>query len=361
MNRIRIAIMGAGNSGQTMAADMALRGVEVNLYEMPSFGDRLDPILRWGGIEIIGAAQKGFAELHNVTTDIREALDGVSHIHVSTQAVGHRPIAELCAPYLENGQVIVVQPGNGGALVFTKVFKEKGVGRKDVLIAETRAFGYGCRIIGPAQVAVYAFHEGGQRLIAALPSKNTDRVIDILGDGYPYTWVPAANVLETTLLNPNVDAHTSCTLLNIGHIEYAKGEFCMEEEGWSPSVLRVRAALNREVMALLEVLGIDTTQRKAYEERLIKWIEEGGHYAEESPVKEPRSSKSRYITEDVPIGMVLAASLGDMLGVAMPTYKSMIHLASVINETDYWGQGRTVEKLGIAGMNVEELNAFLTG
>lgn len=57
--------------------------------------------------------------------------------------------------------------------------------------------------------------------------------------------------------------------------------------------------------------------------------------------------------------MVPLASLGEMVGLKPTLMKSLIVLASKINKTDYWKNGRTCEKLGIAGMSVKELNEFL--
>lgn len=57
--------------------------------------------------------------------------------------------------------------------------------------------------------------------------------------------------------------------------------------------------------------------------------------------------------------MVLWASLGDLLGVATPTARAIIHICSVVHNTDYWAQGRTVEKLGLANMSISELRRYL--
>ncbi|MBC8249839.1 MAG: hypothetical protein H8E90_09190 [Anaerolineales bacterium] len=50
----RIAVLGAGNAGHAMAADLALAGLQVNLYELPEFERNLGPIQERGGIEITG-------------------------------------------------------------------------------------------------------------------------------------------------------------------------------------------------------------------------------------------------------------------------------------------------------------------
>jgi len=75
--------------------------------------------------------------------------------------------------------------------------------------------------------------------------------------------------------------------------------------------------------------------------------------------KGPASANTRYISEDIPIGMVLWASLGRLLGVPTPTADSLIQISSVVHGTDYWQGGRTVEKLGLAGMTADDLVRYL--
>ena len=77
-------------------------------------------------------------------------------------------------------------------------------------------------------------------------------------------------------------------------------------------------------------------------------------------MKGPENMKDRFITEDVPYGMVLISNLGDMLNIPTPVHDSVIELCSTINGENYWETGRTVEKLGIKGLDVNNLKKFLT-
>jgi opine dehydrogenase len=75
----------------------------------------------------------------------------------------------------------------------------------------------------------------------------------------------------------------------------------------------------------------------------------------------PTTLTMRYLHEDVPMSLVPIASLGGMLGVATPTMRAIIEMAGALNGADYWQCGRTVERLGIAGMTVKELRLLAIG
>jgi len=75
--------------------------------------------------------------------------------------------------------------------------------------------------------------------------------------------------------------------------------------------------------------------------------------------KAPDNMKHRYLVEDVPYGLVPMASIGNMLNSPTPIINSLINLSSIINNTDYWKDGLTVDKLGIQGLSGGELNEFL--
>jgi opine dehydrogenase len=76
-------------------------------------------------------------------------------------------------------------------------------------------------------------------------------------------------------------------------------------------------------------------------------------------MKGPGHLKDRYVTEDVPYGMVLLSTLGDLLGVPTPTHDAVIQLASIINRTDYWKTGRGIKQLGLYNLDKKGLKRFL--
>ena len=348
-----IAVIGAGNGGHAMAAHMTLKGFPVRFYEMPRFADNLQPAQERGGIKLTGVVGEGFMRPELMTTDMAEAIRGASHIFVTTQAVGHEEVAQLSAPHLEENQTVVIFPGSGGSLQFAKTLRDKGVTKK-VYLAETVTLPYACRLQGPAHINV---HHGSavQDVIAAFPAIDNQAVIEGTRPAYP-NLTATTNALEVALYNPNILLHPIGVIFNLGRIEFSKGEFWMYKEGFTPSVMKLLYSLEEEKLALLRALGLEAVRFEDFYE--YRYQEKWADFATVSS-KGPFSANTRYISEDIPIGMVLWASLGDMLGVPTPTARALIHVSSVIHDTDYWQGGRTMEKLGLAGCTVEELNGYL--
>jgi opine dehydrogenase len=348
-----IVVVGAGNGGHAMAAHMTLKGFPVRFYELPRFADNIQAAKEQGGIRLTGVVGEGFAKLERITTEIAEAIRGASHIFVVTQALGHEEVARLCAPHLEENQTVILFPGSGGTLQFAKTLRDAGIGHK-IYLAETVTLPYACRMQGPAHVNV---HQGSavREVIASLPAKDTAAVIEVTNSAYP-SLTAATHVLEVALYNPNILLHPIGVIFNLGRIEYSKGEFWMYKEGFTPSVKKLLHALEAEKMSLLRALGLEPVPFEAF--YAYRYEKDWADFATVAS-KGPFSAKTRYITEDIPIGMVLWASLGEMLEIPTPTARALIHISSVIHDTDYWEGGRTMERLGLAGMTVEALKSYL--
>ena len=160
-----------------------------------------------------------------MTTNIHEAIDDVPYLIIATQALAHEEIAELMTSCIKSGQTIFILPGSGGSLVFSKVFRERGLKVK-VNIAEALSLPYGCRRTSQTSVNVSRIlgAKSGKNGMGVLPSRNTSEVVKIFNGMYPNTF-PMTNVLETALCNANIIKHPVGALLNLGRIEYSKGEF----------------------------------------------------------------------------------------------------------------------------------------
>lgn len=355
MTRKTIAVIGAGNGGCAIAGDMTLAGHECRLFEFPEYADNIAPMQATGGIEVTGIARTGFARLALATTDLAAAIEGADVIMVATQALTHERVGRELAPLLREGQAVVLWPGSGGTLAVRAVWDELGMDAP-VLLAEGVTFPYCCRRLeGPGTVNIHRI-DGPNMLFAALPASDTPAAIAALKGTYAEMVKPGRTILEPALYNVNIIVHPVGALLNMGRIEFTGGEFYMYKEGITPSVKKVIAAMDAERAALFAALGYTP---QTYDEVFFDCFNMSVEEFAKTSSKGPFSMKDRYVTEDIPMGAALTVSLARKAGVPTPTYETMIHLASVVNETDYYADGRTLENLGLADLTLDELNTYL--
>jgi opine dehydrogenase len=76
-------------------------------------------------------------------------------------------------------------------------------------------------------------------------------------------------------------------------------------------------------------------------------------------LRAPGSVNTRWLSEDVPYGLVTWAGLGAEAGVATPVIDALISLASAVLGTDCRAAGRSTDSLGLAGRSRAELTALL--
>ncbi len=348
------AVIGAGHGGQAMAGFLGLLGYKVNLYNKT--GAKLAPIIDQGGIWLEGKVE-GFGPLQVVSDQIGEVVSGAEVIMVAIPASGHRMVAELCAPFLTDDQIVVLNPGRtGGAIEFRHTLAESG-GRAAVTVAEAQTFIFASRVVGPGRAKIFGFKHS--LAVAALPSIETGRVLRAIRPAFPQ-FRPAANVLETSLDNMGAILHPALTLLNSGWIEETKGAFDYYHQGVSPSVAQVLEAMDEERLCLARALGVKARSacqwlKDAYGAAgrgLREAILDNTQYA---GIKAPDTLDHRYIFEDVPASLVPMAELGQLLEVPTPTINSIIHLASTVHGIDYRSAGRTIDRLGLRGMSVDDI------
>jgi opine dehydrogenase len=56
MRSMKAAVMGGGNGSHTIAADLALKGLTVNMFEMAKFAGRMKKVFETREIEMSGVA-----------------------------------------------------------------------------------------------------------------------------------------------------------------------------------------------------------------------------------------------------------------------------------------------------------------
>jgi len=353
----QVAVLGAGNGAHAFAGDLAQRGYTVRLYN--KFAHELVDLQAAGGITLEGAVQ-GRGRLELVTTDIAPVVVEADIILVVVPATAHAFMAEACAPYLRDGQAIILNPGRtGGALEFRSVLRSLGV-KAHVLIAEAQTLLYTCRLAGPARVHISSIKR--QVPLAALPASETAPVLERLHPLYPQ-FVAAADVLETSLDNIGAVFHPAGLVLSAARVEAGQPfEFYRD---MTPGVVRFMEAIDAERLAVADAFGVRATSAcewltRSYEDirgdTLYERIQSNAAY---QGIPAPHTLDSRYVLEDVPTGLVPMVALGDLAGVKMSSSSGLVNVCCGLYRRDFWREGRNAERLGVAGLSIAQAKALV--
>ncbi len=363
-----LTILGGGNTAFAVAANLALRGYAITLCEHPNFAWTLDPIQATSTIKLVGVAEQGAGKIARLTTDAQVGCEN-DLLLLIVPAYAHKPFAEFCAPYLRDGHTVVITPGTLGALEFAQIVRASG-NHSRITFAETDTAPYVCRKTAPDTATIWGV-VGGLGL-GVYPATETEEVAEALQEiftvngrnGSAAAITPYPNVLACGLSAMNPVVHPPGVLMNTGRIEYARGEFYFYEEGVSPTVAQVIYAVDAERRAIGRALGFDLTP-----------VDEAFHAAGFGPkgdlwstingsrmltqLRAPGAINTRWLTEDIPYGIGAWSRLGTQLGVATPLMQSLVTLASAALKQDFWQQVRSLEKLGLAGMDREAMLQFV--
>ena len=343
------AVIGGGNGGQSLAGHLALMGFFVRLYDI--FAATIDAINAAGGIQLDGAVE-GFGKLEMATTDIAQTVDGADIVMIVVPAIAHREIAEKCAPYLVDGQIIFIHPGaTGGALEFKKVLHEQKC-EKSITLAEAESLLYACRSRKPGHTSIFGIKN--ELMVAALPATENVRVLEHLNAAFPQMYA-GTNVLETSLSNANAMMHPAPTLLNTSLIE-SGSDWLYYWDGITPSVGAFVEALDEERLAVASAFGLKIPG-------ILEWYKI--HYGAQGvtlsdAVKQGQKTlHTRYLLEDIPTGLVPMARLGNLAEVEVDRMDTVIKLSEYLTGKDLTTAGRTLENLGLGGMSVREIREYI--
>jgi opine dehydrogenase len=354
-----VTILGGGNTAFATAANLTLKGFRVTLCEHPNFERALEPIQDDNIIHLLGTEETGRARIHRVTSDIEVALGASDLLLLIVPAYAHKPFALACASYLTTTHTVVLMPGTLGSLEWATLLQELG-GAMPTL-AEVDTAPYVCRKTSPDTATIWGTVTGLG--LGVLPTSQTQRVKTLLEPLFPGMQIyPTVMACGLAAMNPIV--HPAGLLLNAGRVEYARGEFYFYEEGITPSVARVIAAVDAERRAIAAALGYvlppanEAFNRAGFGPKGDLWATINGSLML-TQLKAPGSLKTRWLTEDIPYGLATWHDIGQQVGVDAPLMRSLVNIGSVVMGFDGWTEGRSLAKLGIKDLDLEQLQMFL--
>ncbi|MEC1154313.1 NAD/NADP-dependent octopine/nopaline dehydrogenase family protein [Cytobacillus horneckiae] len=340
------AVIGAGNTGQAIACYLTLQGKKVKLY---SGCPKKVEVLSHRGLELKGMYSARLSI--EASINIEEVIKDAEFIIITTTSFGHKPIFKQLKPFLQSNQTIAIFPGYWGAVECKEILGPI-IDEKNITIAETSAMPFVSKADNVGTVYINKIKNNVQ--ISVMPTPMNLSISKTFLEAFPQL-IPANNIFETSLNNTNVVIHTPITLFNASRID-ASEEFKFYGHGVSPLTVTYIEKLDKERKDIADLFKVQTKD-------ILTILNEfyGTNYSslyDALPglfpdAMAPTTLNQRYITEDIPYGLVPISELGRKVGIKTPYTDSIIETASLLINRDFRTEGvnfNGITKEGIASL-----------
>ena len=358
---MKIAVLGGGNGSFAAAGDFALQGHDVRLWRRDA---GLVEAQRAEGSRIVVKDSNGRHDvrLALVTTSMADAVREAELILCPVPAFAQADIARQLVPHLRDGQVVFLPPATFGSMVFAKAAREAG-NRAAVSFAETGTLPWLTRKHGPFEVAITI---RARRLpVGVFPLRDADHALDVIGRAFPGAIEPCGDALSGALMNAGPIIHPPLIVMNAGGIEHFE-RWDIHKEGTQAAIRRVTDALDAERIAVRTALGYGAPHfplAHHYAKEGEIWMYGRGSHDRLTDSGDWRErivlTEHRYMREDFQLGLSFLVSVAELAGIAAPLARSFLAIGGAICGENFMETGRTLESLGLGGMDRKKMQHLL--
>ena len=352
---MNVAVLGAGSIG---LANAALLGAAHRVTLWSPSGRGIEGLAD-GRLSFSGAAA-GEARVATARA-LADAISDADVIIVAIPAYGLHAVLNECAAHLRSGQAVLITPMLSLAgLVLAQLLKARGVA---CLIAGFGTTVMTARKTAPAAVRLLALRE---RLdIAALPATDTPRAMRLAQTLFGDRFNAQSDLLAISLSQTNPIAHVPLALANLSRME--RGEAWTQYDHMAGATAHMIAALDRERTAIARAFGLTVRSieehfHHSFGAPMIDFSDQCGWVHENlgSPAG-PATLDTRYVTEDVPYGLVFNARMARLVNVSTPVTDGCVTLAGAAYQRDFNRENALLGALEKALQNARSLVTDLRG
>lgn len=350
-----ILIVGGGNGALAFAAYLDLKGHPVRLWEFPEFQKHLSVVYEKGRVRAEGVLDGEVAV--ECFADLSDALKDATIILAVVPAFAHKRFAEEIAPALDERAILVLNPGRtGGALEVARILQQAG---RNNPVAEAQSLLFACRRKGEDTIRI-----GGIKNVMGLgvfPARHTETIANRMNAFIPqFRAVP--DVRTTSFGNIGAVFHPASLMLNLGIVQSGEPyEYYIKM--MTPAVVNIMQKIDQERVAVASGVGAEvpdarTWLRESYglpDLPLDRLLRENPSY---QGIMGPSDVKARYVTEDVPTGLVPIEAVAQKVGIATPAISAMVSLAEAHIGENYRVTGRNLVVLGLDEVSPSDYDTF---
>jgi len=352
----RVAVLGTGGIGCGAAALLCVHGHVPVLWSPSGRGTTA-----FAGAASLRAEGKLTGEYRPIIApDCATALRDADAVMVAVPGYGHRVVLDQVAAHLRPGQTVIISSHMSfSALYLARRLAARGV--RAPIAAWGTTVTTGRRLAGPA-VRVSNIREKVD--LAARPACDIDAMAALCRDLFGDRFVPRSDLIAVSLSNVNPQNHLGMALCNFTRIEQA--EPWANWSGLTPSVGRLIEALDVERLAVADAFGASV--RTVRDHFALSFGvpngpvgDAGAILAARDATPGPASLDTRYVTEDVPFGLVPSTVLGRIAGVTMPLHNAGIAIFSALYGRDFRAENDLLPALALEELSIDALRALMRG
>lgn len=352
--RLTVGIVGAGAVAFGAAAFLENAGHRAVLWSPSGEGTKRlaagEKLLATGAIE--GAFQPG------VAASAADLVERSQVLLIALPAYGHRRVMDAVAPHIREDQAVLISShASFGALYLSRLLAARGIVVPIVAWGTTVTTG---RRQGLVEVAVNTVRSKID--ICTVPASRGAEGLAVCRRLFGDRFVERDGLLAIALSNLNPQNHLGIALCNMTRMEH--GETWAQGFNVTPNVGRLLEALDRERLAIAAALGVS-----------VRTIFEHFHLSFHVPVSSisdmnqqmhregrggtgPTTADSRYVTEDVPYGLLATVRLGALTGRPARLHEAGIELCSALYGRDFFSENELLRALDLDAMPLDELQAL---
>ena len=353
---MKIAILGGGHGAYAAAADLSEAGHEVRLWRRDALA--LKPVQQSGAITLKDTQGVREVPIALATSDIAAALLDAQLILIPTPATAQHDIGAAMAPHLVDGQVVFLAPGTFGSYVMARQVLQTG-NRAEVIWAETGTLPYLARKHGEREVNVTV--RAVRLPTGVYPESQAQKAIEVIRQAYPSVH-GCGNALSGALMNAGPIIHPPLMVMNAAPLQHFE-RWDIHNEGTQRAVRAVTDQLDQERMAIRSALGHGAPHYPLADHyNNDQWMYGDAHkkLVKSGDWRETIDLYThRYITEDVELGLAFMASAARYAGVDAPLTHGILAVVGGFLGRDLRNGSRTLESLGLAGLDPSELQQRL--
>lgn len=269
---------------------------------------------------------------------------------------GHKSVMDALAPHIRSHQAVIISShASLGALYLSDMLVRRGV--------VTPIVAWGTTIVTGRQepdlthVKVNTIRKSVD--ICTVPQSLTAEGMAVCQRLFGDHFVGRDGLLAISLSNLNPQNHMAIALGNMTRME--RGESWSQGQNVTPNVGRLMEALDQERLEIATVLGLR-----------VRTIFEHFHLSFHVPVTNisdmnqrmheagnggtgPTTADSRYVTEDVPYGLVLTAKLGKLAGHPAKLHQAGVDVFSAMYGRDFCSENKLLRAIGLDALNLDQL------